>query len=39
MRDDFGMVNSGKNGGEQNEGFGYCKRKAWAKDCVDSQND
>jgi hypothetical protein len=39
MRDDFGMVNSRKNGGEQNEGFGCCKWKAGAKDCVDSQND
>jgi hypothetical protein len=39
MRDDFGMVNRRKNGGDQNEGFSRDEWKTGSKGCVDSQND
>jgi hypothetical protein len=36
MRDDFGMVNCRKNGGEQCEGFSCDEWKTGSKDCVDT---
>ena len=36
MRDDFGMVDCRKNGGDQSEGLGCGQWNAGAKDCVDT---
>jgi hypothetical protein len=36
MRNDFGMVDCRKNGGNQSEGFGCGKWNARAEGCVDA---
>src|ERR1700759_2060832 len=36
MRDDLGMVDRGKNGGDQNEGFSCGKWETGPKGCVDT---